>query len=79
MLGTRKYIMICQDRSVLVNTGAASTQALLPAVQTQICTFEGASFVEWAHDNKYPISATKHPLEAAHRAAAEYALDHFLV
>lgn len=79
MLGTRKYIMICQDRSVLANSGAPSTQALLASVQAQICTFDGASFIDWAHDNKYPISATKHPLEAAHLAAAEYALDHFLV
>lgn len=79
ILGTRKYIMICQDRSVLTNTGAAGIQALLQNVQPRINSFEGASFVDWAHDNKYPISATKHPLEAAHQAAAEYALDHFLV
>ena len=79
MLGTRKYIMVCQDRSVLTNTGAPGTQALLEQVCNRISSFEGSSFVDWAHDHRYPISATKHPLETAHAAAAAYALDHFLV
>ena len=79
MLGARKYIMICQDRSVLANTGAPSTQALLTSIRPHISSFEGSSFVDWAHDHQYPTSPTKHPLEAAHRAAAEYAENHFLV
>ena len=79
MLGARKYIMICQDRSVLADTGAPSTQALLSSIRPHISSFEGSTFVDWAHDHQYPISATKHPLEAAHQAAAEYALNHFLV
>jgi hypothetical protein len=79
MLGKRKYIMVCQDRSVLANTGAPGVAALLEQVRLHIHSFEGSSFVDWAHDYRYPISATKHPLEAAHAAAATYALDHFLV
>lgn len=79
MLGKRKYIMVCQDRSVLANTGTPAVAALLEQVRSHIHSFEGSSFVDWAHDHRYPISATKHPLELAHRAAAAYALDHFLV
>ena len=79
MLGTRKYIMICQDRSVLTNTGVPGTEALLASIRPHIHSFEGSTFVDWAHDNQYPTSPTKHPLEAAHQAAAEYAENHFLV
>lgn len=79
MLGTRKYIMICQDQSVLTNSGDPGIQALLASIHPHINSFEGLSFVDWAHDRRYPTSPTKHPLEAAHRAAAEYAENHFLV
>lgn len=71
MLGKRKYIMVCQDHSVLVSNGAPSAEALLAQIRPCITSFAGSSFVDWAHDNNYPISAAKHPLEAAHQAAAE--------
>lgn len=79
VLGTRKYIMVCQDRSVLASTGDAGIETVLKQVRPCISSWDGSSFIDWAHDNKYPISSTKHPLEAAHAAAATYALDHFLV
>lgn len=79
LLGSRKYIMICQDQSVRRHTGAPATERLLASVESNIRWFDGESFVEWAHSKKFAISATKHPLEAAHQAAAEYAENHFLV
>lgn len=79
LLDSRKYIMICQDRSVLVSTGSPAIEQLLCNTRSQISSFEGSTFVDWAHDHQYPISATKHPLEEAHRSAAEYAANHFLV
>ena len=37
-------------------------------------TFDGKTFLDWSHDNGFEISAKKHPLEPAHRAAAELIL-----
>jgi hypothetical protein len=44
-------------------------------VRPHLITFEGKNFLDWSRDNGYAISATKHPLEDAHRAAATYLLD----
>lgn len=78
-LGSRPCIMICQDQTIFRHTGTPATEILISGLESKIHWFDGTAFVEWAHNNKYPISATKHPLEAAHRAAADYALNHFLV
>jgi hypothetical protein len=37
-------------------------------------TFNGQTFLEWSYDNDFEISSNKHPLEPAHRAAADLLL-----
>lgn len=39
-------------------------------IRPYLTTFEGKNFLEWSRDNNFPISATSHPLEQAHRSAA---------
>jgi len=56
--------------------GLASLQN---AISPHIQKFEDKTFLEWAKEKGFDISPTMHPLEAAHAAAAEYAVDHFLV
>lgn len=43
-------------------------------VQPHLHNFDGKNFVEWSYDRGYEISGTKHPLEQAHAAAADYLL-----
>lgn len=40
-------------------------------VRPYVTSFEGHSFVEWSRIQEFEISATQHPLEAAHKAAAD--------
>ena len=40
-------------------------------------TFEGQTFLKWSRQNGYKESPTWHPLEAAHRAAADYMINVF--
>ncbi len=47
---------------------------LQQAVAPYIHTFEGQDFLNWSHDQGFEISATKHPLESAHAAAADVML-----
>jgi hypothetical protein len=37
-----------------------------------LVNFEGMNFLDWSREKSYPVSATWHPLEAAHAAAAEF-------
>jgi len=39
--------------------------------------FEGQSFLDWSRKNGYVVSDTLHPLEQAHRAAANYMIKTF--
>jgi len=41
-------------------------------IEPHITSFDGKSFLEWAKDNEYSIGPGGHPLEQAHRAAADY-------
>jgi len=40
-------------------------------------TFEGKTFLEWSKQKGFAESATRHPLEEAHRAAADYMITVF--
>lgn len=44
-------------------------------VKPHLTTFAGNNFLDWSRENGFEISATKHPLEAAHQAASEYILN----
>jgi hypothetical protein len=41
-------------------------------VRPYLHNFDGKNFLEWSYDHGYAISTTKHPLEQAHAAAADY-------
>ena len=41
-------------------------------ISPYMTTFEGLNFLDWSKNHGYPVTENWHPLEAAHRAAAEY-------
>jgi hypothetical protein len=46
-------------------------------VRPYMTQFEGHSFLDWSQKNGYAVSDTLHPLEQAHRAAADYMITVF--
>ena len=48
-----------------------AVRSLQARLKPHVCDFEGKNFLDWAHDNGYPVSRTLHPLEQAHTAAAD--------
>lgn len=48
---------------------------LQESIKPYIKDFEGLNFLEWSRKNKFPVSDTWHPLEVAHRAAADLFID----
>lgn len=75
----KKFMMICQDHSLLKGNGVPAVELLLQNIVPRIQTFDSQSFLEYSRANEFPISATQHPLEAAHWAAFELIKDYNLV
>ena len=48
-------------------------------IMPNIVQFENQTFLNWARKNKHKISDTWHPLESAHRAAADLMINYSLV
>jgi len=46
-------------------------------IRPYMTTFDDQTFLEWSRANNYSISATLHPLEQAHQAAADYVIKVF--
>jgi len=46
-------------------------------IKPQMTTFENKTFLDWSRDNGYPETAAWHPLDEAHRAAADYIIKVF--
>lgn len=46
-------------------------------IEPYMLTFEGKNFLDWSRDQGFPISESWHPLEEAHKAAAQYFSDQF--
>lgn len=44
-------------------------------IRPHMFKFNGLTFVDWSNTNQFPISKNFHPLEQAHRAAADYILE----
>jgi hypothetical protein len=57
------------DRQFHTNTGLEYLQDL---VRPHLHMFKGKDFLQWSRDQGFSISSTNHPLEQAHRAAADY-------
>jgi hypothetical protein len=47
-------------------------QSLQHKLATTLTNFDKLNFLEWARQHNFPVSATWHPLEAAHQAAADH-------
>jgi hypothetical protein len=54
-----------------------AVRALQKLIKPHIRWFDGLDFLSWSRKNKYPISDAWHPLEQAHRAAADYMINVF--
>jgi hypothetical protein len=52
-------------------------RALQQQIEPHINWFDGVDFLTWSRKNNYPISEAWHPLEQAHRAAADYLIKVF--
>lgn len=76
------YLFTCADASFLRNSTILSNDLTIDAYYENIDFSkwfffpDNKGFYEWATHNKYPIGDT-HPLEAAHRDAAELMKDKF--
>jgi len=71
------FLMTYLDDLILDNrwhTSLALRHLQLNA-QKHLSTFEGMSFLEWSRKNNYAESKLWHPLEDAHKAAADYMIN----
>jgi hypothetical protein len=68
------FIMTYMDE-LTFDTQWHTTPAVLELqdyIRPHMTQFEGKSFLQWSRANGYPETAKWHPLEPAHRAAADY-------
>lgn len=68
-----KFIMTSMDNLLLdqrwnFSPGMLSIQDF---VRPYVSLFNGQNFLDFSRSNRHPISATQHPLESAHQAAAD--------
>jgi hypothetical protein len=52
-------------------------RSLQTLIKPHIMWFDNLDFLSWSRKNNYPISSAWHPLEPAHRAAADYMISVF--
>ena len=74
-----KFIMTYEDDLIFDQSWHASSavKELQKAVSKHMTTFEGLGFLSWSRENNYTISEAWHPLEQAHRAAADHMIKVF--
>jgi hypothetical protein len=77
----RKYIMTCQDPLLFETTWHCDSaiELLQQQILPKITWFENQTFLQWSKTNQYSISENWHPLEDAHRAAADLLINYCLV
>lgn len=68
-----KFIMTYQDELLFETEWhtSAAIETLQKNIQPHMTKFNGKTFLDWSQDCGYKISPNLHPLEDAHRAAAE--------
>lgn len=76
----QKFIMTAMDELIFENDWHTNfaVSTLQHEVAPHIQRFANQNFLEWSRSNNYPESALWHPLEAAHLAAADYAIKNFI-
>jgi hypothetical protein len=77
-----KFLMTCMDPILLetINPGwqdPRSVTVLQDQIGPHVSWFGSKSFLEWSRSQGYPESERWHPLEQAHRAAADYMINVF--
>lgn len=76
----QKFVMTAMD-NLLFETEWHCDHAISKIQQhiaPHIASFEGYNFLDWSRQHNFAESSNWHPLESAHRAAADYALKHFI-
>lgn len=76
-----KLLMTYQD-SLLFETDwhfNSGIKFLQNQIKNSMIEFDGLTFLEWSRQQNFTIGKYLHPLEDAHRAAADYIIDHNLV
>jgi hypothetical protein len=71
------YVMTHMDHNLLMPIDPGwhdprYLEVLQQKLQGILVDFDGDNFLDWSRKNNYPISDSWHPLEDAHRAAADY-------
>jgi hypothetical protein len=72
-----QFIMTSMD-DLLLDQRWNISSGMLPMqryVESYLSSFAGQNFVDYSRDRGHPISATMHPLESAHRDAADLVID----
>lgn len=71
-----QFIMTYQDPLILCRKWHTTKGTNLLSEQVSPCLkdFEGQTFLQWSRSKKFPISDADHPLEQAHREAADLIL-----
>ena len=69
-----KFIMTYMDHLLFDKQWhcTSSIDYLQNWIQKYTTTYNGKTFLEWSRENQYPESKSWHPLELAHKEAAEY-------
>ena len=73
------FIMTCMD-NLIFDQRWHTTPAVIDLqeyIKPYITTFDGQTFLDWSRANNYSISTTLHPLEEAHKGAADYMIKVF--
>jgi hypothetical protein len=71
------YIMTYMDHNLLTTIDSnwhdpRYVEVLQQKLRKILVNFDGKNFLEWSSANNFAVSKSWHPLEAAHKAAADY-------
>ena len=71
------FVMTYMDHNLLVPIDPnwhdpRYLEVLQQKLRHLLVDFDGLNFLDWSRQHNFPVSATWHPLEAAHQAAADY-------
>lgn len=76
----QKFVMTAMDNLLFETEWHTDTvinrcqRHIAPHIQS----FDGYSFLDWSRQHNFPESQSWHPLEQAHRAAADHAIKNFI-
>lgn len=76
----QKFVMTAMDNLLFETEWHCDhvIQRLQNSISSHIKSFDGYSFLDWSRQHCFPESSLWHPLDQAHRAAADYAIKHFV-